>query len=104
MLYRLRKNVMILLRENHDSISWFIHFETYESGIADELLMYFLAWLEILTLVLFSKTSNASDFHFSVQDNLLHFQNKLQEPSDFLEQPIVVSSAINELRKKTTFV
>ena len=35
------------------------------------------------------------------EDVFLHSLNRLQEAKEFLEQPLFVSSAINEPRKKT---
>ena len=49
---------------------------------------------------MFSKTMKPRDIDLPIQDAFLHFVNKLQEPMEVLEQRIVVSSAIDQLREK----
>ena len=51
----------------------------------------------------FPKAKFSEDIVLPIQDVSIHFLKKLQEADEFLEQPIIVSSATDELRIKNIF-
>ena len=52
---------------------------------------------------IFSDTINPKDNYTSIQVVFVHLMNKLQETNDLLQEPLFISSAINQLRKTDSF-
>ena len=86
-----------LISEYHDLCFYYILSET---NFVDKLWTVVLNPVKNITTAGFWKTINPRRYCSPIQDVLVHFLNKPQEATELLEQPIVVSSAIDELREK----
>ena len=87
-----------LIREHHDFCLYCTQYKTFESSSADVPFTVLFSPAKNVNTGIFSKTTNLTDFYFSIQVVLVPFLKKMQEVIDFIEQPITVSSVVDELR------
>ena len=89
-----------LIREHHETFSYCNQSKTHESSFADEPFTVLFNPVKNKNTAIFSKTILARDIYLPIQDNFIHFLNKLQDANQFSEQPIVVSAVFDELPEK----
>ena len=94
----------VTLIRNHQ-VSYLYSFpnRTYESSFADQTSTVVFTPNRTFTLESFRTQFNPRDIHLPYRDVIVHYLNKVQETNEFLEEPIVVSSAIDVIRIKQQF-
>ena len=92
-----------LIREHHDAYLFFINSKTCEANYSDNSFNVNFPPVPNVNTKTFSKTINPQDIFTPIQDVFCHFLDKLQEANEFLENPVFLPSAFDELRSKDNF-
>ena len=92
-----------LIREHHDAYLFFINSKTCEANYSDNSFNVNFPPVPNVNTKTFSKTINPHDIFTPIQDVFCHFLDKLQEANEFLENPVFLPSAFDELRSKDNF-
>ena len=92
-----------LIREHHDAYLYFISSKICEANYSDTSFNINFVPVPNVNSKTFSKTINPHDIYTPIQDVLCQFLDKLQEANEFLEKPVFLPSAIDELRNKENF-
>ena len=88
---------------NNDLSLYFIHYRTCGSNFAHVPHTVFFKLVENISTGISLETKNHRNFLLRIEDVFVPFLNKLQEANDFLEQPFIVSSVVDELCTEQQF-
>ena len=91
------------IREPHDFHLYYNPFRNCESSFADVTFTVVFHPVKKINIGTFSNANIPRGIFLTIQVVFVHCMNKLQEANEILEQAIVVSSVIDELRNKHLF-
>ena len=94
---------ILLIREHYDSCLFYNLCKTCELSLADVPSTVVFNPVKNFNTGIFSKITNVTDFRLPTQEVFVHFLRKLKKTNEIQEQPIVVSSVIDEVRNKQPF-
>ena len=92
-----------LIREHHDAYLYFINSKTCEASYSDNSFNINFNPVPNVNTKTFSKTIIRHDIFTPIQDVFCQFLDKLEEANEFLEKPVFLPSAFDELRSKDNF-